>query len=857
MILHRLRLKNFRGVADREIAFPDHGVVVVCGPNEIGKSSMLEALDLLLTYKDRSGHRDVKAVKPTHADAGAEVEAEISTGPYRFVYRKRFHKKQMTELDVLEPRREQHTGDEAHQRVEAIMAETVDTKLWEAQRVLQSASTDAVSLSGSDALARALDASAGETDAGASGEHALLIDRIESECLQYFTATGRPTREWKTAIERLAAAEDAVAQCRLRVEEVDLRVSRHEELSAALRPLQEQAAPAGARLTAAQRAHTAVLAVADQLATARLQAETAAANASNNALANDQRRDLIADVTRRAETLAGLQQQVTAAAANEAAARQASETAAAAAGHADTALAGAQARFDTAEAAAVAAKVAARVRKIGDAEKELGAITAQLAAVTVTDDRLADIEKAAALVATIEAQLQSDAGTVEFIAATDLEVTVDADARTLTPDAPLTQPATAAVTVEVPGVMTVRINPGATALTVHANLDAARKVLAEALEEAGVADLAAARAAAQLRQTLSADAGKLTAALDVLLDGEDGAELRARSAELHAAASGADTDTAAAAAALSAARADADTLRQAAVAAAAALADTTTTTTLLRQRVESAEAELAEVAEKLTTLRATVADETLAAQAATHEEALRTANAAVADLAAKYAATDPAAVEAELAAAGAAADAISAEVDAISTELNTLTIELGVMGGEGRQGGLDEAEAGLERATAEFTRIGERARAAQLLRDTMIRHRDDTRARYVQPYRTELERLGRIVFGDEDFQVDVDPELNICSRTFEGRTVPYESLSGGAKEQLGILARLAGAALVAKEDTVPVVIDDALGFSDPVRLKKMGAVFNTVGDRGQVIVLTCTPGRFDGIADAEIIELSA
>ena len=45
MILHRLRLSNFRGVEDREISFPEHGVVVVCGPNEIGKSSMLEALD--------------------------------------------------------------------------------------------------------------------------------------------------------------------------------------------------------------------------------------------------------------------------------------------------------------------------------------------------------------------------------------------------------------------------------------------------------------------------------------------------------------------------------------------------------------------------------------------------------------------------------------------------------------------------------------------------------------------------------------------------------------------------------------------------------------------------------------------
>ena len=138
----------------------------------------------------------------------------------------------------------------------------------------------------------------------------------------------------------------------------------------------------------------------------------------------------------------------------------------------------------------------------------------------------------------------------------------------------------------------------------------------------------------------------------------------------------------------------------------------------------------------------------------------------------------------------------------------------------------------------------------------MIRHRDNTRQRYVQPYRTELERLGRTVFG-RTFEVDIDTELTICSRTLKGRTVPFESLSGGAREQLGILARLAGAALVAKEDTVPVVIDDALGFSDPDRLVKMGAVFSTVGDRGQVIVLTCTPGRYDGVADAEVIELTA
>src|SRR6201987_3048487 len=156
MKLHRMVLRAFRGVGPREIEFPDHGVVVVCGANKIGKSSMIEALDLLLESRDRSTKKEVKQVKPTNSDVGAEVTAEISSGPYRFVYRKRFHKKCETELTVLAPRRQQLTGDEAHERVRAILAETVDTELWRAQRVLQAASIAAVDLSGCDALSRAL-----------------------------------------------------------------------------------------------------------------------------------------------------------------------------------------------------------------------------------------------------------------------------------------------------------------------------------------------------------------------------------------------------------------------------------------------------------------------------------------------------------------------------------------------------------------------------------------------------------------------------------------------------------------------------------------------------------------------------
>src|ERR1700759_3454908 len=230
MKLHRLVLTNYRGIAHREIEFPDHGVVVVCGVNEIGKSSMIEALDLLLESRDRSTKKEVKQVKPTNADVGSEITAEISTGPYRFVYHKRFHKKCETQLTVLEPRREQHSGDEAHDRVQALLTETVDTELWHAQRVLQSASTAAVKRSGGDALTRALDVAAGDS-AALSGTEPLLIERIDAEYGRYFTPTGRATGEGAAAIARLADAEAAVVECAAAVAEVDDRVSRHAALT--------------------------------------------------------------------------------------------------------------------------------------------------------------------------------------------------------------------------------------------------------------------------------------------------------------------------------------------------------------------------------------------------------------------------------------------------------------------------------------------------------------------------------------------------------------------------------------------------------------------------------------------------
>src|SRR5690625_7133426 len=119
----------------------------------------------------------------------------------------------------------------------------------------------------------------------------------------------------------------------------------------------------------------------------------------------------------------------------------------------------------------------------------------------------------------------------------------------------------------------------------------------------------------------------------------------------------------------------------------------------------------------------------------------------------------------------------------------------------------------------------------------MFRNRDAAHARSVTPIAEQIERLGRIVFGAV-FSVESSPELAIVSRTLNGQTVPFESLSAGAREQLGLLGRLACAALVDPLEGAPVILDDTLGFAADARLQSLGAVLDDVGKNQQIILVT-------------------
>jgi len=137
MRLLRLQLKNYRGIEKVDIQFNPIGLTIIEGPNEIGKSSLLESLDILFKYPDNSNRSKIKAIKPVNKDIGSEIELEADTGPYSFSYFKRFHKNPETRLTIRKPEPDNMTGREAHDMAEKILEETVDSNLWRALNIIQ------------------------------------------------------------------------------------------------------------------------------------------------------------------------------------------------------------------------------------------------------------------------------------------------------------------------------------------------------------------------------------------------------------------------------------------------------------------------------------------------------------------------------------------------------------------------------------------------------------------------------------------------------------------------------------------------------------------------------------------------
>jgi hypothetical protein len=877
MRIHRIKLRNYRGVSQSEVTFPVQGVTIIEGDNEVGKTSLSEAIDLLLAERDDSSKLRVKAVKPAHKDVGAEVEMELSTGPYRFVYRKRWHKQRETVLDIIEPQRSQATGREAHDKVRAILAETLDETLWDAFRLKQGAQLEQAAFAGGS-LGRALDRAAGGDTTGDRGDD--LWERITAERERYWTATGQVKAE-RTALARKVADADA------RVAELETALRSLDDDAATVARLCDEAEVLSEKMTAQEESEIALTAQFEAVQSRRNDVtrleglrDTALAQRDRLLGISNVRAELKQRVLDTAAAVVELEAQVagTLPARREVVTRlqmvqQEFEAVKAESGQAEIVQRRATADRDFLRQQIEVAQLSERLARATDAVRRRHEADAVLESSRVDDALVARIEAAGIEVAKAEAAAAAGAATITVGAMTDVELEVDGQADALHAGTTRHLMVDGSTEVSVPGVVSVIVNAGAEAQALAERLTETRAAFRAICDEGGVNDLAEARLAATERNeaaralvetaksiendlrdltadTLAQKVASLTTRIaryqqerptDPPLPATyDEAELVALEASAHLQRRRDELE-----------RLDKELTRARDDVQALDLGDAST-----RARLEQAQIAATHEQRSLAEARGVTSDETIDAQLADAEATLSARATELSEVQGQLDAQDPGTVEELLRNARAVRARLAGQLRDNEVNVRELRTKLSILGEEGLASQLDIAKSARAHLSVTYEQLEARAAAAKLLFDTFSRRRTEAHHRYVAPFREGIESLGRLVFGS-DLGVELADDLSISRRTLDGVTLDFADLSTGAKEQLGMISRLACATIVATDGGAPVIFDDALGWSDPRRLEGMGAAISKAGRSCQIIVLTCTPGRYAGVGDATVVQLAS
>jgi DNA repair exonuclease SbcCD ATPase subunit len=835
MRLHSIRLIDYRAITDATVDFSS-GVTIVEGPNEVGKSSIHQAITQLREDKDSSRKASVKDTQPVGSDVGPQVSLHLSTGDFEVRYSKRWIKQPFTELSILKPVPEQLSGNEAHERFLAILDETVDVDLLDALDVAQGRSLDQASLAEIKALHGAL-GDAGEDLA----DHDAFLDRVESEYLRFFTAKGKETGELRRLTEELPAADEQYRELKARSADMDALVDRHARATDRLKNVRTQLESAAIEREDAEKAVQAVSGLKTALDRALERAGAAQRERQRAEETRDRRRALITETTTAEKAVK--------------AADEALEKVTAAQQEKDSSLDEAQKGLEARQAELVSAQEEAKAASAdlarARARKEVDALRKRLVDIREQERRAAeakatigsisvtakDVDKLGGLFTELRiAQNAKTAAAAQIIARRLGDTAVSIDGVDVPKDSAEEFAVTTDLQIHIDSVVDITVRPGQSPAELDRELESAQTRLDAELDRLDVTTLEQARERSEVRTDAEAVLAEATSTLRVLIgdDDRDGLDAALTRAE-HVAGDAADSSKSAASIDELEARVESTT---AAVDDASAKVETARTT-LERIRADRDEARVAAVRAQSTREQAATTLQNLSTRLSTDREANsdesldETLTAAAATLTqledeaaaarSEYDAADPETLEMRLQNALQLVESKQKQQEKDRQEVDQLSALIDDRAAEGIYDKLKAAEQNLESIRSKLARMQRQANAIKLLRDTVLTHKEEAQRRYVAPFKEAIEKLGRVIFG-QGLSVEISENLEIVSRTLNGRTVAFDALSGGTKEQLALIGRLAVATLVDADAGAPVILDDAFGFSDEQRLAALNVI---------------------------------
>ncbi len=221
---------------------------------------------------------------------------------------------------------------------------------------------------------------------------------------------------------------------------------------------------------------------------------------------------------------------------------------------------------------------------------------------------------------------------------------------------------------------------------------------------------------------------------------------------------------------------------------------------------------------------------------------LRTADAHAAAL--RAAAVDLESVEATLKRALSVESTVTKEISTLRESVAGLNAEIRSRSDDAVEEKWGETKDALSAAETRVRAFEREVAVTQRLLAALGTSRSQARDLYLAPVISELKPLLGLLFDDVSITFD-DRTLLPQAITRKGVEEEVEDLSGGMREQLSVLTRLAFARLLARDGKpAPVILDDALVYSDDDRIEKMFDALHRQSRDQQIIVFSCRQRAF-------------
>lgn len=861
MKLQQLRVNQFRQFREPlNIDGFGAGINLICGPNESGKSTLVRAIRAAFFERHSSG--TLGDLRPW-GDSGAapEVELVFSHAGKQWQLSKRFLQRKRCDLTV---EGERFSGDEAEDQLAAMLGFTVAARgaskaehwgipglLWIEQGMGQELG-EAVTHAG-DHLKSVLGASLGEMTSSDGDE---ITRQVRSQLEELLTGGGKPRGDYKASIERLAALDSELRELDQRIISYRQQVDRLGELrrqqasDEAERPWQTLRA----QQQEAEQKQAEVKLLADQQ---QREVQELEQNRNSRQMVLDQLRgheeqaDDLQQRQAKAQQLQGQLERLSAQHETLAATR-------------DAALAAyQQAREQEREAHQLARRQTlereqqqllrqqqqyqASLTQARQLQSDLLEQQQRLAAIRVDDKAFARLEALHIQLRELNIRQQSIATRLHFELLPDQQMSVGSELVSGTGESLLLQE----TRIEIAGIGQLTITPGGQDLSeLVRQIERGQEQLQALLDELQVVSLGAAREQLELRRTLNTailtsrrlQAGHAPEGIDALAHQltVGATRLTELEQELHGLPALADEQLPPTDIAEQALEQAAGRLQQAEKAA----SEHNETLIKLRQSVASADEESRLLQTKLDdpqrrqqqqqlndSLLALRADQTRLEQL-TQERAARIAGAR------------PDILEQDIQRYRASAAQLEQAFNQRREELIALQARLQSEGADGLEENRARLAVELKSESRRHQQLERRARALNLLHGLLSEKRQQLTRQLQAPLQTHLDHYLQLLFPQARLEID--------ENLLPGRLVrlgqeagEFDALSFGAREQMGLISRLAYADLLCEAGRPTLIIlDDALVHSDQPRLEQMKRILFDAAQRHQVLLFSCHPDKW-------------